>query len=229
MVSVAVGSGFLIVFALRKHLIIVLKTFFALSFFASSVCMFWIHGYIFEITFLENVFWVEIITAIVGGIVGCLAIFSLILEKGGTHTKNLTVFILGLVMGTIFGMIFSFVTYITLIVLISLFDIYSVFRGPINQIFKKTNFSISSESNSNLKQSIAVGIGDFIFYSSLVTFITKELDPILGFISIIGILVGIKITENMLYKYGKFPGLPIPIFLSLFLVLVGWLISTYLI
>ena len=227
MVSIAVGSGFLIVFALKKHLIIILKLFFALSFFLSSVCMFWVHGYLLEVTFLENVFWVEIITAVIGGIIGCLAILSFIVGKGGINTKNTIIFILGVAMGTIFGMVFSFVTFITLIVLISLFDIYSVFRGPINQIFKRTNFSISSESQAEMKQSVAVGIGDFIFYSSLVTFITKELNPILGFVSIIGILVGIKITENMLFRYGKFPGLPIPIFLSLLLVLIGWLITTY--
>jgi hypothetical protein len=227
-VFVAAGSGFLIAFALKKHLIKVLKSFFAISFFVSSVCMFWIHGYLFEVTFLENVFWVEIITAVIGGIVGCLAIVTFIMGKGGTEAKNATIFILGIVMGTIFGMVFSFVTFITLIILISLFDIYSVFRGPINQIFKRTNFSISTETQPKTKQSIAVGIGDFIFYSSLVTFITKELNPILGFISIVGILVGIKITENMLYRYGKFPGLPLPIFLSLFLVLTGWLLLTYL-
>ncbi len=224
-VSIAAGSGFLIVFALKKHLILVLKTFFALSFFVSSVCMFWVHGYLFEITFLENVFWIEIIAAVIGGIIGCFAILSFIMGKGGIVAKNTTIFILGIAMGTIFGMVFSFVTFITLIVLISLFDIYSVFRGPINQIFRRTNFSISTPLE--IKQSVAIGIGDFIFYSSLVTFITKELDPILGFVSMIGILVGIKITETMLFRYGKFPGLPIPIFLSLLLVLIGWLATTY--
>lgn len=228
LVSVAIISGFLIVFALKKHLILVLKLFFALSFFASSVSMLWIHGYLFEVTFLENVFWVEIVTAVLGGIIGFFAIWSFILGKGGVKVKNAIIFLLGIAMGTIFGMIFSFITFITLLVLISLFDIYSVFRGPISKIFKKTNLSVSSNTQHEVRQSVAIGIGDFIFYSSLVTFITKELDPILGFVSIIGILVGIKITENMLFRYGKFPGLPIPVFLSLILVLIGWLFSTYL-
>lgn len=227
LVSVAVASGFLIVFALKKHLILVLKLFFALSFFTSSVCMLWIHGYLFEVTFLENIFWVEILTAVLGGIIGFFAIWSFILGKGGVKVKNTVVFLLGIAMGTIFGMIFSFITFITLIVLISLFDIYSVFKGPISEIFKKTNLSVSSNTQHEVSQSVAIGIGDFIFYSSLVTFITKELDPILGFVSIIGILVGIKITENMLFRYGKFPGLPIPVFLSLLLVLIGWLFLTY--
>ena len=92
MVSIAVGSGFLIVFALKKHLIIILKSFFALSFFLTSVCMFWVHGYLIEVTFRDNVFWVEIITAVIGGIIGCLAILSFIVGKGGINTKNTIIF-----------------------------------------------------------------------------------------------------------------------------------------
>ena len=75
---------------------------------------------------------------------------------------------------------------------------------------------------------VAIGIGDFIFYSSVVTFFTRELGLALGFGSIICLLVGVKVTEKMLLKYGKFPGLPIPIFFTLALLGIGWLVNLHL-
>ena len=158
---------------------------------------------------------------------GLSSVIFIILERSHILIKNLLVFILGIAMGTVFGAVFPIASFLSLVIFISLFDIYSVFKGPINQLLKKTNMSIS-ENNENISTtSVAIGIGDFVFYSSIVTFVTKNLGLILGFAAIIGILVGIKITKNMLVKYGKFPGLPIPIFLSLFLVLIGWLVMNH--
>ncbi len=227
--SVTVVSAFLIVIAIRKNLVQLLKMFFTFIFFISSVSILWVHGYLLELTFSINSYWLEIIFAIVGGIVGIFTVYVVIFEKSGVRLKNIIIFILGIAMGTVFGAVFSIASFLTLIILISLFDIYSVFKGPINQLLKKTNMSLSQNTSSSIKPTIAIGIGDFVFYSSLVTFITKELGPNLGFATIIGILVGIKMTENLLVKYGKFPGLPLPIFLSLLLVLIGWLVTKYVI
>jgi len=227
LVSVTIASSFLIVLAIRKNLVKVLKIIYAVIFFISSVSIFWIHGYFLEVSFSMNSYWLEIVLAVLGSVVGVITVYAIILEKSGTMLKNSLVLILGLAMGTVFGSVFPIASFLSLLICISLFDIYSVFRGPINQLLKKTNMSLSVDKTSIMKPSIAIGIGDFVFYSSLVTFITKDLGPILGFITIIGILVGIKITENMLTKYGKFPGLPIPVFLSLLLVLFGWIVSKY--
>ena len=225
--SVTVASAFLIVLAIRKNLVQLLKIIFAFIFFISSVSIFWINGYLLEIAFSINSYWLEIILAFAGGIVGIFTVYGIIFEKYGVRLKNMIIFILGIAMGTVFGAVFSMASFFTLLILISLFDIYSVFKGPINQLLKKKNMSLYQDTSSSIKPTIAIGIGDFVFYSSLVTFVTKELGPNLGFATIIGILVGIKMTENLLMKYGKFPGLPLPIFLSLLLVLIGWLVTNY--
>ncbi len=229
LVSVTIISGFLIVIALRKNLVKLLKVFYGIIFFISSVSIFWIHGYLLEVAFSLNSFWLEIALAVIGAIVGFFSVCVIILEKSNVHLKNSLVFILGLVMGTVFGTVFPIVPFLSLLICISLFDIYSVFKGPISQLLKRTNMSLSTEKTLVMKNGIAIGIGDFVFYSSLVTFVTKDLGPTLGFIAIIGILIGIQMTKNMLEKYGKFPGLPIPIFLSLLLVLLGWVVSNYIV
>jgi hypothetical protein len=172
-------------------------------------------------------FWLEIVFAVIGVLTGMLSVYIIVLEKLETREKNILIFIIGLAMGTLFGAVFPLISFLSLIILISIFDIYSVFKGPINSLLKRTNMSISSNQSPTVTSSVAIGIGDFVFYSALVVFTTKEFGLVLGFASVIGVLVGIEITKNLLAKYGKFPGLPIPIFLSLLLVLIGWLVSNY--
>ncbi|MCE7741673.1 MAG: hypothetical protein GOP50_04385 [Candidatus Heimdallarchaeota archaeon] len=229
LVSVTIASSFLIIIAIRKNLVKLLKIIYAFIFFISSVSIFWIHGYLLEVSFSMSSFWLEILLAVIGFIVGGFTVYAIILEKSGIILKNSLIFILGLAMGTVFGSVFPIASFLSLLICISLFDIYSVFKGPINQLLKKTNMSLSTDKTLAMKTSIAIGIGDFVFYSSLVTFVTKDLGPILGFTTIVGILVGIKMTENMLIRYGRFPGLPIPVFLSLLLVLFGWVVSKYIV
>ncbi len=156
------------------------------------------------------------------------ACFLFIFEKGKQFLRNAIILILGIAIGSIFGLIMHYITFLTLIILISLFDIYSVFRGPISKIFQKTNISFTTEKPIFHEKTVAIGIGDFIFYSSVVTFFTRELGLALGFGSIICLLVGVKVTEKMLLKYGKFPGLPLPVFFALALVGIGWLVDLYL-
>ena len=234
LVTIAVLSGVIIVIAIKRKLEKILKIFFSIGLFISSVGVFWLHGYLINISYLDYVTastplfilvkWVELITAVIGLIVGYLSFVIFILDKGNLIMRNVTIFILGIAIGSLFGLILHAATFFTMLVLISLFDIYSVFRGPISKIFGKTNLSVMPHNDSIEERLIGIGIGDFVFYSALVVFISSNYGLILGACSIIGIVVGIRITEKMLYRYNKFPGLPIPIFLSLFLIGIGWII-----
>ena len=233
LVSIAALSGAFIVFAIKFNLLKVIKIFFSLGLFVSSTSVFWLHAYFIKIcktnvTDSSGIFWGEIAFGIFGGIIGIVACIVFILEKGNQFIRNTIILILGIAIGSIFGVIMHHITFLTLIFLISLFDIYSVFRGPISKIFQKSNLSFKPEKSIFQEKMVAIGIGDFIFYSSVVTFFTKELGLALGFGSIICLLVGVKLTEKMLLKYGKFPGLPLPIFFTLTLVGVGWLVNLYL-
>lgn len=225
--SVAVISGILIMMAIKYNLVKVLKGIFAVGIFVSSASVFWLHGYFIELL-NPNLFpWFEIIFSIVGGILGVLACLVFVFNKEYLHLRNIIIASLGIAVGTIFGIVLPLPTFLTLIILISLFDIYSVFRGPINKIFQKSNLSVSTQPSEVSIQSIAIGIGDFIFYSSFVSFITKELGLAIGLSAILGIIVGIKVTEKMLLRYGKFPGLPIPMSFALVLSGLAWIVDYF--
>jgi hypothetical protein len=228
LVLIAIASGFLIMLAIKYNLEKVLRGFFVFSVFFSSASVFWLHGYFIELIFTDLFPWIEISMAIIGVIIGIFACMVFIFNKGNQKIKNALIAVLGIVIGSVFGVVLPLPAFLILIVLISLFDIYSVFKGPINKIFQKSNTSFNPKNVELGIKSIAIGIGDFIFYSSFVTFVTKELGYTFGISTLIGILVGIKITEQMLLKYGRFPGLPIPVFLALALLGIGWTVDKYL-
>ena len=226
--SIAVISGILIMIAIKYNREKLLKGIFAVGLFISTASVFWLHGYFIELLKPNLYPWIEIIFSIVGCILGTLVFLGFFLNKGNLHFRNTIIAILGIAVGTIFGLILPLPTFLTLIILISLFDIYSVFKGPISKIFQKSNLSISQQSSGFTIQSIAIGIGDFVFYSAFITFVTKELGLAIGVGAILGIIAGIKVTENLLLKYGKFPGLPIPILFALILSGLAWIVDHYL-
>jgi hypothetical protein len=225
--SIAVVSGILIMIAIKYNLEKVLKSIFALGLFISSASVFWLHGYFIEILNPTLYPWMEITFAIFGCILGGLVLYIFIFNKGNLKLKNIVIAILGVSVGTIFGLVLPLPTFLTLIILISIFDIYSVFKGPISKIFKEAKSPVPEDGSVFTIDSIAIGIGDFIFYSSFVTFITKELGLAIGLSAILGIIIGIKVTEGLLLKHGKFPGLPIPILFALILSGLAWLVDRY--
>ncbi|MBY8999422.1 MAG: hypothetical protein KGD64_00745 [Candidatus Heimdallarchaeota archaeon] len=226
-VSIAALSSVIIVFTLKYGLERFLKLFFSIGLFLSPVSMLWLHGYLIDYYLHNGTYWFEIIFAIIGVIIGVFVIWAFVFKKGNKHLRNGLVIFLGITLGSIFGLLLSLTTYLTLIILISLFDIYSVFKGPINKMMQKTNLHYGPISPLQKKET-ALGIGDFIFYSSLVAFATSNFGLAIGFASIVGLLLGVVLTEKLLMKFGRFPGLPLPIFLSLAFLGLGYLISTFL-
>ncbi len=227
-VSIAVISSVIIVLTLKYGLERFLKIFFSICLFLSPISILWLHGYLIDFYLQNDQYWFEISFALVGLITGILTLLVFVFDKGNKHSRNSLVVFLGIILGSIFGLLLSLATFLTLIILISIFDIYSVFKGPINKMFQKTNMTYEPIRNPLVKKETAIGIGDFIFYSSLVTFTATNFGLAIGFASIVGLLLGVVFTERLLMRFGKFPGLPLPIFLSLAFLGFGWLISNYL-
>jgi hypothetical protein len=227
-VSIAVISSVIIVLTLKYGLERFLKIFFSICLFLSPISILWLHGYLIDFYLQNGQYWFEISFALVGLITGILTLLVFVFDKGDKHSRNSLVVFLGIILGSIFGLLLSLATFLTLIILISIFDIYSVFKGPINKMFQKANMPYEPISNPLVKKETAIGIGDFIFYSSLVTFTATNFGLAIGFASIVGLLLGVVFTERLLMRFGKFPGLPLPIFLSLAFMGFGWLISNYL-
>lgn len=227
-VSMAAISSVIIVLTLKYGLERFLTIFFSIGLFLSPISILWLHGYLIDQYLQNNQYWFEISFALVGLISGILTLLVFVFNKGNKHSRNSLVVFLGIVLGSIFGLLLSLATFLTLIILISIFDIYSVFKGPINKMFQKANVTYAPITNPLVKKETAIGIGDFIFYSSLATFATINFGLAIGFASVVGLLLGVVFTERLLMRFGKFPGLPLPIFLSLAFLGFGWLVSNYL-
>ncbi len=224
----AILGGFAIVFIMRKKLIKIIQVFYSLGIFFSIVVFSWLHSYFLNNMFFEEYLVVEIIGILLGIIVAATALITIVFGKGNQIVKNVIILLVSIIIGTMMGVILPMGTFLTLIIIISLFDIYSVFKGPISSIFKQEEKSSLSKYSKKIGIfEMRIGIGDLIFYSALVVFSVTYFNPILGFAAGIGILTGVKITEHFLLKFQKFPGLPIPIFLALFLVLIGWILDKF--
>lgn len=227
LVSFAVISSVLVVIALKYSLERLLIIFFSIGLFLSPISILWLHGYFIDYYLHTDYFTFQLIFAIMGLIIGFLTLLVFTFNKGGKLAKNTLVTLLGIILGSMFGLILTLPTFLTLIILISIFDIYSVFKGPIHKMFQKANYSFRPILHNDTKKEIAIGIGDFIFYSALITFSSTNFGLAIGFAAITGLLLGVKITEKLLFKFGKFPGLPLPIFMSLLFIGFSFLISMF--
>jgi len=228
LVLMAILGGFAIVFIMRKKLMKILQVFYSLGIFLSIVVFSWLHSYFLNNMFFEGYLVVEIVGILLGTIVAVTALITIVFGKGNQIVKNVTILLVSIIVGTVMGVVLPMGTFLTLIIFISLFDIYSVFKGPISSIFKQEKKSSPSKYSNQIGIfEMRIGIGDLIFYSALVVFSVTYFSPILGFAAGIGILIGVKMTENFLLKFQKFPGLPIPIFFALFLVLIGWILDKF--
>lgn len=134
--------------------------------------------------------------------------------------------------GALLGNIFNFLQISIILILFSIYDIISVFFGPIGKISKELNQSahyfesISNEEfGSNIflngmffrVENIEIGIGDLVFYSMMVANISIQ-GALYYMLVLIGLITGLFITIYFTRKYSIFPGLPIPILISLALI-----------
>ena len=137
------------------------------------------------------------------------------------------------------ALLIAFLTLIFFSFLLSIFDIWSVFRGPLSKIIGKPKFN---NHDSNIKQvddahllaentkrvihkgtpvyvanshKVIIGIGDFIIYSILMYSAMIEFAMIGLIISFVMISGGIIITFYLLKRLSPLPGLPIPVFLTI--------------
>jgi len=166
--------------------------------------------------------------------------------------RNISLMIFGALIGAFLGLVLPTWTSILLLIGLSLYDIYAVFKGPIKKIIELES------SNDNNNESIInnckkfnilflsiidyeIGLGDLSFYSMLVC-LSYKLSNELSFItihgsfivlipclmSIVGIIMGAYITFKLLNYYELLPGLPISIGLGLsffgLTILIFWII-----
>ncbi len=104
----------------------------------------------------------------------------------------------------------------TLIILLSLYDIYTVYKGPLQRIIAETSSqetSVESTMTPLMVKTgrISVGMGDILAYTMAAAISYKTLKPLPATLNIVAIYAGISITVSLVRRKGYVPGLPVPV------------------
>lgn len=185
---------------------------------------------------MEIYYIISIIFLIICGVTGLIVTIRFFSGKMNYKHRNAYVLYVGIIVGSFMSVIFYENSWLilTMLIGISIWDIISVKRGPIKKIMEVTGtidpdfekkvangeIELSDLEDSDLE----IGIGDLAFYSLLTShtliaslFITNNWIFSLSatIASIIGIIIGSKLTIRALERNKILPGLPLSIFIGL--------------
>ena len=217
---VVVGSILLfIIVKIRK--ISILKLLFISSFLISLYGIIEIYGIaIMTLLDIPIDYYIDIfqILFIIASFITTFVVFKM---RENLLTTTITL-IYGSAAGCLFGVIIPLWSIILISLLVSLYDIYSVFYGPLKYLINlEPSNGIEVGGRDTLLKGVTVpflgihiGLGDIIFYSMIVSGTYIYTNIIRAFIIGMGICVGAFITFKLLEKRRALPALPIPVFLS---------------
>ena len=106
-------------------------------------------------------------------------------------------------------------TIIIIPIAFALYDIYAVFRGPLKSLINSSEESLDLRPLFVNLGRFNIGTGDLIFYSMIPSSVFLLIDIQSAFLSILFVHVGLVFTLYLLKHFEIFPGLPVPVTLSL--------------
>jgi len=149
------------------------------------------------------------------------------------YSKNLTLqnhalIILSCIIGSIIGEVFQLVQLMIFLIVFAVYDIIAVFFGPLKRIAKEIENSETKFSTNGgylytrgmfvTIFNIEIGIGDLLFYSAIAA--NLSLQGLIGILSsVTSIVLGGIMTIALASRFKIFPGLPIPVFLTVLFVI----------
>jgi len=208
----------------------------------------WInHSFEWRVTIgTQQIFVIEILLYIFAILLGLLGIFSFGIQSfDKIWLRNLMMIFFGAMIGSMLAIHLGLLTTLFILVGLSLYDIYAVFRGPLKGIIEHgretaNQFEESMDFQNEVEYEkvpllpalpvystplINIGLGDFAFFSMLISAAVvigiKLATPIPLITSLIGLFVGAYYTFRLLKKDRALPGLPLPIFGGLGCLVLG--------
>jgi len=244
LIIIAALGGVIIYLLLKHNKEKFLNYFFFISFIFMGSFMIFLFGigllYYFMMSDLISLI-VVIVSSFFTGTLLALVVFYERFNKNNI-IKNTALIIYGALIGSFLGLVLPTWTSLLLLIGLSIYDIFAVFKGPIKKIIElNENRGAKFLEVSYSSHDFEIGLGDLTFYS-MATCITLKIGFETTFISehglfmmilpclvcIGGIIGGVLITFKLLEKKELLPGLPIAISLGLGLmgivVLVLWIL-----
>ena len=129
------------------------------------------------------------------------------------RVSGLIVLTLGGATGALLGAFIPLLTAVLMLLLLALYDVIAVYRGPVGKIAAVGLEYLPGASLSFMN--VNVGLGDLTFYSMLVSRMLLSFGWVACFAGMLGVLVGAFLSFKMVEKKGIFPGLPFSVALGL--------------
>jgi len=215
----ASGAGATMIYFLLKHNVQrLIRLLMAIAF---SILAFFLVIFYAELTFaIVNVEVSFIVSLSLAFLTTIFVLWEVFLRKG-----RLYVFIvlpLGGATGTLLGASIPTISTVLILLLLAVYDVIAVFRGPIGKIAAKGLENLPGASFSF--KNINVGLGDLVFYSMLVSHMFLSFGWEVCAAAIFGVLMGSFLSFKMVEKKGMFPGLPFSILFGLLAsVIILWI------
>jgi hypothetical protein len=275
-VAIITISGFVVLFIIKKGLMILLSYFYAIvmgiswftfGLYYGSIILTFLIGVINTIwedvpVFIQNfliflfgaevipgeLVLIEVILYLVATLLGIIGTVSFAVKSfKRIWVRNVMMVFFGPMIGSMLAIHFGLLTVFLILIGLSLYDIYAVFRGPLKGIIDESRESVKEvelqieEQEYDLGELelvplmpalpvystplINIGLGDFAFFSMFVSaavVITAELNTLIPLImAVIGLLGGAYYTFQYLKEERALPGLPLPIFGGIGFLIIG--------
>lgn len=145
------------------------------------------------------------------GLTGLSSALLLIgLHKGPQSIRLLSVTIVGSLTGTFLGASIPTMTAIVLLGALAVYDLVSVYRGPIGKIAEMADLEEFKGAVLTVGD-LTIGMGDIVFYSMLVSNAMVNFGALAYLGGFAGVVVGSYLGFKMLERREVFPGLPLAI------------------
>jgi presenilin-like A22 family membrane protease len=153
-------------------------------------------------------------------VVAAIVVFEIFVRKGRFH--GVVVLAFGGAAGTLLGSSIPVISAVSILLLLAVYDIVAVFRGPIGKIAASGLEHLPGTSLSF--KDINVGLGDLVFYSMLVSRMLLSFGWDACVAAALGVLIGSFLSFKMVEKRGMFPGLPFSVAFGLLATLLTLLV-----
>jgi presenilin-like A22 family membrane protease len=149
------------------------------------------------------------------GLTGIISVLLLVgLNRGPQGIRILSITIIGSLTGTFLGASIPTMTAIVLLAALAVYDLVSVYRGPIGKIAEMADLEEFKGAVLTVGD-LTIGMGDLVFYSMLTSNAMVNFGTLSYLGAFAGVLIGSYLGFKMLERREVFPGLPFAICIGL--------------
>jgi presenilin-like A22 family membrane protease len=143
--------------------------------------------------------------------IAAFVVVEVFLRRG--RVSGIIVLTMGGATGALLGAYIPLFSAILMLLLLAVYDVIAVYRGPIGKIAAAGLEHLPGASFSF--KNVNVGLGDLTFYSMLVSRMLLSFGWEACLASMFGVVFGSFLSFKMVEKKGIFPGLPFSVLLGL--------------